>query len=258
MQNRYAGDIGDYSKFVLMKHLFGDKDIGIVWYLYPDESHNNDGLHKEYEKYGLKDEELSEILKNVANSKNRNINILMESLYEKGYFDRNKIKEFKNVVGTGETPAQRRQKRNEWMKGAKSAIEGCSVVFVDPDNGLQVKSYGKGSKKGGKYIYFDEAREFFDDAKVLIIYQHFPRQKHDEYIKKRLKEIKSKIPGDYELYAIKFDKVSPRVYFILVKKDVKNDFCTKLKDFFENKFSRSKERYVFVAYDSEGKQIYLK
>ena len=45
MQNRYSGDIGDYSKFVLLRKLFAADShrIGLVWYLYPDESHTNDG-----------------------------------------------------------------------------------------------------------------------------------------------------------------------------------------------------------------------
>src|SRR5210317_2248692 len=50
MQNRYSGDIGDYSKLVLLRKLFasGDYKIGLVWYLYPDESHNGDGRHTGY------------------------------------------------------------------------------------------------------------------------------------------------------------------------------------------------------------------
>jgi len=66
MQNRYSGDIGDYSKFVLLKKLFGNEKIGLVWYLYPDETHNNDGLHKDYYKYEnkLSDKELIQILEN--------------------------------------------------------------------------------------------------------------------------------------------------------------------------------------------------
>ena len=45
MQNRYSGDIGDYSKFVLLRKLFAADShrIGLVCYLYPDESHTNDG-----------------------------------------------------------------------------------------------------------------------------------------------------------------------------------------------------------------------
>ena len=256
MQNRYAGDIGDYSKFVLMKHLFEDKDIGIVWYLYPDETHNKDGLHIEYGKYGLTDS-VKEILKNVANSKNRNIDTLMEALYKEGYLDGNRIKEFKDLVSVGENMQERCEHRTKWHKRAQEAVKGCPVVFVDPDNGLvKMECYGNGHKKSGKYIFFHEAGEFFEDAKVLIIYQHFPRKKHIEFIEERLEDIKREIPGDYGLYAIKFNKVSPRVYFVLVEKDAKKEFEKNLKEFFESDFSRSKDGHVFAAYDAEGRQLY--
>lgn len=45
MQNRYTGDIGDFGKFLLLKHLFPNEKITTIWYLYPDESHNTDGSH---------------------------------------------------------------------------------------------------------------------------------------------------------------------------------------------------------------------
>ena len=64
MQNRYAGDIGDFSKFILLKKVFGDKKIGLNWYLYPDEDHNNDGLYTNYEYKN--DEEISKILTKIA------------------------------------------------------------------------------------------------------------------------------------------------------------------------------------------------
>ena len=48
MQGRYAGDIGDYVKFSLLRAIADPGDLGVIWYLYPDERHNNDGRHIEY------------------------------------------------------------------------------------------------------------------------------------------------------------------------------------------------------------------
>ena len=241
-----------------MKHLFGDKNIGIVWYLYPDETHNKDGLHKNYDRYQLSDENLYKILQNVANHERRDIDTLMKNLYEEGYFDGNRIKEFKDLVSVGKNMQERCEHRTKWHKRAKEAVKGCPVVFVDPDNGLvKMECYGKGHKKSGKYIFFHEAGEFFKDAKFLIIYQHFPRKKHIEFIEERFEDIKREIPGDYGLYAIKFDKVSPRVYFILVKRDEEKKFLKKLKEFFRSNFSKSAEKHTFTAYNSEGRYIHL-
>ena len=56
MQNRYTGDIGDFSKLGLLRVLEAQGfSIGLNWYLSPDETHNNDGKHIGY----LKDEDRS-------------------------------------------------------------------------------------------------------------------------------------------------------------------------------------------------------
>ena len=43
MQNRYTGDIGDFAKYGLLRALCPGHRLGVAWYLYPDESHNEDG-----------------------------------------------------------------------------------------------------------------------------------------------------------------------------------------------------------------------
>ncbi len=54
MQDRYAGDLGDFLKLGLLRWLvapsFGaaPERLGVVWYLAPDESHNADGKHVAY------------------------------------------------------------------------------------------------------------------------------------------------------------------------------------------------------------------
>ncbi|MFP4539023.1 MAG: hypothetical protein ACLFPA_12065, partial [Dichotomicrobium sp.] len=47
MQDRYTGDIGDFVKYALLRHLARDRRLGIAWYLYPDEA-NGDGKHTSY------------------------------------------------------------------------------------------------------------------------------------------------------------------------------------------------------------------
>lgn len=51
MQDRYAADLGDFLKFGLLRQLAAPVDgtgplrLGVVWYLVPDEGHNDDGKH---------------------------------------------------------------------------------------------------------------------------------------------------------------------------------------------------------------------
>ena len=56
MQNQYVGDIGDFGKYGLLRHLTGMRSdaasgdalsLGVVWYLFPDGG-NNDGKFTDY------------------------------------------------------------------------------------------------------------------------------------------------------------------------------------------------------------------
>jgi hypothetical protein len=50
MQNRYAGNIGDLSKFMPIRHVIGQAFVpaGFVWYAHPNEDHDSDGRHVAY------------------------------------------------------------------------------------------------------------------------------------------------------------------------------------------------------------------
>lgn len=48
MQNRYTGDIGDYVKLAILRALSPGYRLGVAWWLYPDENHNQDGRHTGY------------------------------------------------------------------------------------------------------------------------------------------------------------------------------------------------------------------
>lgn len=65
MQDRYSGDVGDFGKFHLLSFLLNNQKYNLsqIWYMYPDETHNNDGLYINYfEKVKKFDYELEEKL----------------------------------------------------------------------------------------------------------------------------------------------------------------------------------------------------
>ena len=37
MQNRYVGDIGDFGKYGLLRALYHGRQLGVAWYLCPDD-----------------------------------------------------------------------------------------------------------------------------------------------------------------------------------------------------------------------------
>lgn len=72
--------------------------------------------------------------------------------------------------------------RQLYFKGAWDALGSCPVVFLDPDNGIEVPSKRAGAKGSSKYVYWQEMREVFERGHSLVIYQHFTRESRDAYI----------------------------------------------------------------------------
>ena len=75
MQDRYTGDLGDFSKLGILRVLqAAGMTIGVNWYLVPDENHNGDGRHVKYlqqEEFKACDETLWLELRNIVDSNDR-------------------------------------------------------------------------------------------------------------------------------------------------------------------------------------------
>ena len=93
-----------------------------------------------------------------------------------------------------------------------------ALVFVDPDNGLQVKSASRHSTKGTKYVYYDELHDYLSQGQGVVIYQHLPmflpREKEEEYARHRGDDLRKCTAVD-EVWALLWRPYSRRMYFII-------------------------------------------
>ena len=64
-----------------------------------------------------------------------------------------------------------------------------SLVFVDPDIGLEVK---EPTEKHLKYSEVEKLYHRMDEGSMLMIYQHFPREDHKKYLRRRANELKDR------------------------------------------------------------------
>lgn len=85
------------------------------------------------------------------------------------------------------------------------------LIFFDPDNGLEVRSVPQGRPKSSKYLYYDEVANVFRRGYSLLIYQHFPRTEHYQFIKLTGNNIKQSA-SEAEIYALATKTV---VYFLV-------------------------------------------
>ena len=231
MQNRYVGDIGDFGKYHLLKSLcMGnnnelDLSLGVVWYRVPDENHNDDGKHIRY---------LEQTTSNLARFRRGDPALydLLSEIIKAGKRDISVINEF-NVLPTNtvfydtplsyegmpnNSPAARNDRisyRKSWSSKALEATLGCDVIFVDPDNGLEVNSVKSHQKTGPKYIFFEELVPFVKRGQSLVIYHHLCRSGPTEVqLKERLDQLKEKLGID-NIYALLYKRGTLRAFFIV-------------------------------------------
>ena len=179
IKNQYVGDIGDYTKLALLRVIENAGfSIGVNWYLTLDDADSKDGRHIEYldSPCDTPDKDLHDAFFNIVKIRqSRTIESLMDSGLLKSTMFFDEVLDF-----TSDT--NRWQKRYEWHKKALIALSPASVVFLDPDNGLIPDSIGPYTIKGNKYATYEEAAEYYNGNKSIIIYNHRDMSPIEKYV----------------------------------------------------------------------------
>ncbi len=220
MQNRYVADVGDYGKYGLLRNISkSNLTLGVNWYLAPDESHNADGKHTAYLKnYSDRffDEELYNILKGIIDNGNRNVQHIHDSsILPKQTIFYDRVLDFSST----EDYLVRQRLRQSWHIEAMQKLQDCEIVFLDPDNGLQVKSVSLTSIKGNKYVGISELRDYCIQGKSVIFYNHRERKPEEEYLDK-FRDLKSDSAfNSYNWLGLKYTRGTIRDYIFIIHPD---------------------------------------
>lgn len=242
MQNRYFGDVGDYGKYGLLRFITGyssglyDLSLGVVWYLVPDESHNSDGKHISYlqkPSYRLCDPELFDGLAALLVDGARSVSKIQHSNLLPGgsaFFDEFLCFAGMPTIGT-DSKSVRLAIRTSWVSRAVQTVQGKDVVFLDPDNGLEVTSVKRHLDKGPKYVFWDEAEQFVGHHRTLIIYHHLNRTMSSrDQVRTKVKEFAQRLPSGDTVLPVLFKRGSHRVFFVLPAKSHKSVVNTRLRE----------------------------
>ena len=142
MQNRYVGDLGDFGKYGLLRALCGfgaapdmrRLSLGVVWYLIPDEWHNEDGKHIRYlqpiarnlDRFRSCDPELYDALARIVELE-RNVSAIRKSgILPAGAAFHEAPLTFAETAEFGRRARQARlERRRAWLDDALAATIGC-------------------------------------------------------------------------------------------------------------------------------------
>lgn len=171
MQDRYAGDVGDYVKFAILRALSPGRRVGVAWWLYPDESHNGDGRHTAYldkpDQWRAFDPEVFDHLARLRASGARTVAALEPLLPDAAFARR--------PMPTEGAAGQLRHARTAWFDEMAEQLASCDLVFLDPDNGLEPRSFTPGSRRAGKSVAVEEVLALRKPGRSLLIYHHQTR-----------------------------------------------------------------------------------
>ena len=207
MKNQYFGNANDFMKYGILR-LFtknGEFRTGICWMLTPNDQSSH-GKNTNYltkaNQWKAYDPTLFEFLYRTVHEENRReVNVLeSETIISNSKYYSVLLKD---------SVADRAVYFDEMVK----YFDDVEIVFFDPDNGLEVSSVPSGRLKSSKYLYYAELADLFQRGYSLLIYQHFPRIEHSQFIKKTSEKIRQHI-GSVEIHALSTSNV---VYFLVTQ-----------------------------------------
>lgn len=246
MQDRYVGDVGDFAKYALLRRLAGKSGerpirVGVVWCLFPDETHNNDGRHVSYlhnPEFGELDNPLLTTLQKIVATGNRSVSAISGGdLLPGGTVFCDAISSAPKVHRLSR--AERTDYRTGWLDRCFTLTEKCDFVFFDPDNGLEVASVPKHHPNAGKYIYWDELMPFWRRRQTLLVYHHLnrtmPSVKQVRDLRDRFRvELKSAIA-----IPLVFRRGSCRIFWLVYRRSpLGTEMKRRAYDFLDNGWSR--------------------
>lgn len=258
MQDKYAGDLGDFGKLGLLRWLVGIHpatandgkillSLGILWYLASPHvdrgSSKGDGKHVRYLSYEMPnrfsecDEVLFSALKSIGlNEEERRSFSKMGSgigaLEAADIWYRNKTKFFaKSCDDYGQPLSQ--EARKEWFLEGCKAVTNCDLVFVDPDNGLMEDQLSEASVSA-KHVLLSEIKELWNAGHSLVIY-HTPNRKikgvtHNQQIREWSCRLQKMLPN-CSLWGGRYGRGSSRAFFVLAHKKHHDVLKVRLEEF---------------------------
>lgn len=174
MKNQYVGDVNDYLKYGILRALASQSchDALVAWMLTPDDG-SSDGKFRSYleqpHQWRKFDSDLFDGLTAVGGHAEPCVDLIERSGLLPG------------ASFYSEHVPDTRQPRAAWFSRLRQAATDVALVFLDPDNGIEVPAKPVGRKGSSRYVLWSELSDLWQLGNSLLIYQHFPREKRGAF-----------------------------------------------------------------------------
>lgn len=202
MKDQYVGDVSDYLKYATLRAWLGaGLSVGVGWMRTEPDRRPDGGLTSYLarpELYRDLDSELFDGLAHLVASRRRSIRSVMDmELLSVGFSYELMLRD--------DTYA-----RDAWFAGLAQHAKEANVLFLDPDNGLEVASVPRGRSGSRRYVYLKELAALWRADQAVAVYQHFPRVPRAAYLDEQLRRLSEVWPSE-----LTFAVCSPRIALLL-------------------------------------------
>lgn len=211
VQDRYAGDIGDFGKFAFLRALAGRDPVGVCWYR-TDGSREatKDGRYLQYvdhpERFRALDPTAFDTLAKF-------VEVFRRCPHRRRIADLEHLDllpattRYHSVLcpsGSAAKPA-----RLTWASDMRAAMHGAKLVLLDPDNGFE------GASPTHKSVLLSELVALRQRGRALLLYHHQTRRKGGAT--EEWRHIRSRVSsgGFRDVRAVRLRPYSSRFYFLL-------------------------------------------
>lgn len=203
MKHQYFGDVNDYRKYGLLRAIRSHGiPVASHWMLTPDDG-TTDGKFIAYleqpDKFRHYDPDLFDWLA-ACLAKDRSLGLQ--------WFAEHDVIDLANQLldHVPRDPYARQVAQDCFLEQTPTK----SLVFFDPDNGIEVQSVPAGRRNSVKFVYWPEIEQTFALGHSLLIYQHYPRINRQAFELRIMAELARRL-GSCSVATIR----TPRVAFFL-------------------------------------------
>lgn len=222
MRHNFVNDIGDYAKYALLRTICAASPVpmrlGVIWYLTDHVERNGDGRKRAHLSQGgweSLDPELLAAMRLIEEAAQDAGELNLTMIESSGILPRDTVYFSEPIPRVPGNAQKRVSERFAWFRRAQIAVASTDLVFLDPDNGLQVSSAPLTSPLASKYATVAEIASLLDHNAGVVLYQHGNRAPWREQRNRVCAQIASGVDRIVTIHSVRFGAFGVRAFFCI-------------------------------------------
>ena len=220
MRHNFVNDIGDYAKYTLLRALCANGQaairLGVIWYLTDHAEQNGDGrkrAHLSQDGWENLDPDLLATLRLIESTLRSQEELNVRLIEASGILPLDTAYFSEPIPRVQRNVQQRISARAAWFSRAQTAVAHCNLVFLDPDNGLEVRSAPITSSLASKYATIPEIAALLENGAGVVLYQHGSRTPWPAQRERICAQIASGTSQALTIRSLRFGAFGARAFF---------------------------------------------